>query len=91
MLRVLQLFEKASKLGNPNGIYQLGMLYEYGRGGVPQDFEKAASYYSRAADEVLTFYNFIIIEKNSNLQRRSTTWDSCMNQEGDLHKTLLKL
>jgi TPR repeat protein len=45
----LQLFSRASDLGNAEASYRLGEAYEYGRLGLPEDASLSIHYYSLAA------------------------------------------
>lgn len=48
--RAFEWFEKSGELGNENGIYRLGIMFEYGLG-TPQDFSKAAKLYREASEK----------------------------------------
>ena len=43
----------AAQHGNSRGVWQLGIMYEYGRGGITQDFVMASTLYERAAQDGL--------------------------------------
>ena len=45
-----ELYRREAQKDDPNAIYELGCNYLYGRGGVPQDREKAVVYLIEAAD-----------------------------------------
>ena len=50
MNQAVTLYRQAAELGNPNGQYTLGFLYEAGRG-VRQSHSEAAKWYQRAAEQ----------------------------------------
>jgi hypothetical protein len=47
--KAVEIRRKAAEAGQPWGLYDLGVAYEYGYGGVPYDEELAWAYYLRAA------------------------------------------
>ena len=49
-VRALQYFTHAANMGDADGQYHLGLLYQYGVG-VPKDLGKAAELYQKAADQ----------------------------------------
>ena len=49
MVKALEYYAKAAELGDPVGIYQMGLCYETGHG-FPQNFAKAVEWYQKGAD-----------------------------------------
>jgi tetratricopeptide (TPR) repeat protein len=47
--KAVEILRMAAKAGQPWGLYDLGVAYEHGYGGVPYDMELAWAYYLRAA------------------------------------------
>lgn len=50
-LTVTQEVRAAAELGSANHEFTLGLFYEIGYGGIRQDYEKAATWYHRAAEQ----------------------------------------
>jgi TPR repeat protein len=48
--KAIEIERLAVKAGQPWGFYDLGVAYEYGHGGLPQDKDLAWAYYLRAAE-----------------------------------------
>lgn len=48
--QALPLFEKSAQKGNPNGMFMLGSMYNFGKG-VTQNYSKAMEWYLKAAEK----------------------------------------
>lgn len=48
--KAVELFARLAKTGDPRGDFKLGLFYELGDGGMPQDSVKAIEFYQRSAD-----------------------------------------
>lgn len=72
----LQLFERGKRQNHPNSINSIGIYYFRGKGGLPQDDEKARAHYKMAAELGSDVAQRNLNEINLLLPARADTTDS---------------
>mgnify|MGYP000898060131 CR=1 FL=1 len=50
LLAPILMFRRAAEMGDPRGMYKLGVCYEDGKGGLKKDYAKAVELYRKAAE-----------------------------------------
>ena len=50
LLAPILMFRRAAEMGNPTGMYKLGVCYDFGKGGLTMDEAKAVKWYQKAAE-----------------------------------------
>ena len=50
LLAPILMYRRAAEMGDPKGMYNLGVYYEYGKGGLTKDETKAVEWYQKAAE-----------------------------------------
>ena len=50
LLAPILMFRRAAEMGDPQGMYKLGVCYDFGKGGLTMDEAKAVEWYQKAAE-----------------------------------------
>ena len=50
LLAPILMFRRAAEMGDPQGMYKLGVCYDFGKGGLTEDEAKAVEWYQKAAE-----------------------------------------
>ena len=50
LLAPILMYHRSADMGDPEGMYNLGVCYEYGKGGLTEDEAKAVEWYKKAAE-----------------------------------------
>ena len=50
LLAPILMFRRAAEMGDPQGMYKLGVCYDFGKGGLTEDTSKAMEWYQKAAE-----------------------------------------
>ena len=50
LLAPILMYHRSADMGDPEGMYNLGVCYEYGKGGLTKDEAKAVEWYKKAAE-----------------------------------------
>ena len=50
LLAPILMFRRAAEMGNPTGMFKLGVCYDFGEGGLTKDEAKAVEWYQKAAE-----------------------------------------
>ncbi len=50
LLAPILMFRRAAEMGDPQGMYKLGVCYDFGKGGLKKDDVKAVEWYQKAAE-----------------------------------------
>ena len=50
LLTPILMYRRAAEMGNPTGMYKLGVCYDFGKGGLTKDEAKAVEWYQKAAE-----------------------------------------
>ena len=50
LLAPILMFRRAAEMGDPQGVYKLGVCYDFGKGGLTEDEAKAVELYRKAAE-----------------------------------------
>ena len=50
LLAPILMFRRAAEMGDPQGMYKLGVCYDFGKGGLKKDDAKAVEWYQKAAE-----------------------------------------
>lgn len=50
LLAPILMYRRAAEMGNPTGMFKLGVCYDFGKGGLTKDEAKAVEWYQKAAE-----------------------------------------
>ena len=59
LLAPILMYRRAAEMGNPTGMFKLGVCYDFGKGGLTKDEAKAVEWYQKAAEagDTYAMYN----------------------------------